>query len=108
MNSEEKEKIKEAAVRAAYRHQAEVICFNQLHRVSSHTNITGSDIIHALGGHATDRVFRNIVQARMRKLAEKGIVFDHSSGTRQTIYVEDKGPYGRTNHPTNLYKMKAA
>lgn len=111
MNSEEKEKIKkikEAAVRAAYRHQAEAICFNHLHRITKYKNFTGSDMIDLIGGHGTDPLFQSLIQARMRKLAEKGIVFDHSSGTRQTIYVEDKGPYGRTNHPTNLYKMKAA
>jgi len=108
MNSEEKEKLKKAAVRAAYRHQAEVICFNQLHRFSSHSNITGSDMIGLIGGHATDPLFQSLIQDRMRTMAKKGIAFDHSSGTRQKIYVEDKGQYGRTNRPTNLYKMKAA
>lgn len=104
MNIKEKEKL----LRVEYRKTIEKMVFNHLHRITKYKNFTGSDMIDLIGGHAIDPLMQDLIQDRMRKMAKKGIVFDHSSGTRQKIYVKDKGQYGRTNRPTNLYKMKAA
>ena len=82
---------------------------NWLHIISSHDQFTASSIIDRGRADSTGPDFQKSVNEIMRDMAKNGTAFSHSSGVDQKIYVYQKNSeVGRTNRPTNLYKMTAA
>jgi hypothetical protein len=79
---------------------------NVLFTYSKSTNFTSSDVIHTMKADHTG--LPPAIAAKCREFAANKTVLDHGSGKSQIIYVKDKGNYGRTNRPQNLYKFKDA
>ena len=78
---------------------------NVLYRYPKARNFTSSDVIHDMHGDHTS--FVDYVPDTIRSMAEKGTVIDHPTGPKVLI-VKDKGRYGRTPRPQNLYKFQDA
>ena len=96
-------------VKSAVYEIAKPFTTNWLHIISRFDNFTASTIIDRGRADSTGRDFQNSVNEIMRNMAESGTPFEHSSGVDQKIYVYQKNSeVGRTNRPTNLYKMTAA
>jgi hypothetical protein len=83
---------------------AETFVKNVVYRYPSSSNFTFSNVVHDMHGDHTG--FPEIISSVCRKFASKETVLEHGSGKKMIMYVKDKGSYGRTNRPTNLYAFK--
>jgi len=108
-NKIELDKATKKIVKSAIYQVAKPFTTNWLHIFSRHDQFTASTVIDRGRADSTGRDFQNSVNEIMRNMAESGTPFEHSSGVDQKIYVYQKNSeVGRTNRPTNLYKMTAA
>ena len=85
---------------------AEIFVKNVLYRYPYSTSFTFSDVVHDMHGDHTG--FPPYVSDVCRQFAAKETVLDHGSGNKIIMYIKDKGSYGRTNRPTNLYSFRKA
>ncbi len=96
-------------VKSAVYQIAKPITTNWLYEFSKFDQFTASTVITRCRGDSTGPDFQKSVTEIMRDMAKSGTPFKHSSGVDQKLYVYmQNSDVGRTNRPTNLYKMKAA
>ena len=78
---------------------------NVLYRYPKVRSFTASDVVHDMCGDSTG--LPRVVTNQLRRMAERKTVIDHPTGPKR-IVVRDKGQYGRTYRPQNLYKFVEA
>ena len=84
---------------------SDIFIRNVLYRYPKARSFTSSDVVHDMCGDSTG--LPRIVTNRLRRIAEQKKVIDHPTGPKR-IVVRDKGQYGRTYRPQNLYKFVEA
>ena len=87
------------------REMAEQFTKNVLYRYPKARSFTASDVVHDMCGDSTG--FPEWIATELRKMAERKTIIDHPTGPKR-IVVRDKGPYGRTGRPQNLYRFAEA
>ena len=88
-----------------FRDIADVFIRNVLYRYPKVRSFTASDVVQDMCGDSTG--LPRVVTNRLRRMADQKIVVDHPTGPKKVV-VRDKGRYGRTGRPQNLYKFVEA
>ena len=88
-----------------FKDMSDVFIRNVLYRYPKVRSFTASDVVHDMCGDSTG--LPRVVTNQLRRMAERKTVIDHPTGPKR-IVVRDKGQYGRTYRPQNLYKFVEA